>query len=121
MLPHMTTIQNNSVPALVMLSSRRDPLLLNGGNATEASALDEIQQLIDLIYSKPETAKNICWKIYRFFVYAPHTPAESLAIDGPIITEMANTFESNNYKLQPVIENLLRSQHFYEAGSRYRY
>jgi uncharacterized protein (DUF1800 family) len=92
-----------------------DPLLLNGSNATEASALDEIQQLIDLIYSKPETAKNICWKIYRFFVYAPHTPSENLAIDGPIITEMVNTFESNNYKLQPVIENLLRSQHFYEA------
>lgn len=93
-----------------------DPLLLNGSNATEASALDEIQQLIDLIYSKPETAKNICWKIYRFFVYAPHTPGESLTIDGPIITEMANTFASNNFKLQPVIENLLRSQHFYEAA-----
>ena len=92
-----------------------NPALLNGSNATEASALDEIQQLIDLIYNKPETAKNICWKIYRFFVYAPHTPSESLAIDGPIITEMVNTFESNNYKLQPVIENLLRSQHFYEA------
>lgn len=94
-----------------------DPLLLNGGDATEASALDEIVQLIDLIYSKPETAKNICWKIYRFFVYAPHTPEESLAIDGPIITEMANTFAANNYKIQPVIENLLSSQHFYEAGA----
>jgi len=92
-----------------------DPLLAPGGNPTEASALNEIQQLIDLIYSKPETVKNICWKIYRFFVYAPHTPAESLAIDGPIITEMANTFVSNDYQLQPVIENLLRSQHFYEA------
>ncbi|MDH4297484.1 MAG: DUF1800 domain-containing protein, partial [Cyclobacteriaceae bacterium] len=94
-----------------------DPLLLSGGNPTEASALDEIQQLIDLIYTKPETAKNICWKIYRFFVYAPHTPTESLAIDGPIITEMANTLVSNNYKIQPVIENLLRSQHFYEAAA----
>ena len=94
-----------------------DPLLQNGGNPTEASALDEIVQLIDLIYAKPETAKNICWKIYRFFVYAPHTPSESLAIDGPIITEMANTLAINNYKIQPVIENLLRSQHFYEAGA----
>jgi uncharacterized protein (DUF1800 family) len=92
-----------------------DPLLAPGGTPNEASALDEIQQLIDLIYAKPETAKNICWKIYRFFVYAPHTPQESLAIDGPIITEMANTFVSNNFKIQPVIENLLRSQHFYEA------
>jgi uncharacterized protein (DUF1800 family) len=92
-----------------------DPLLAPGGTPNEASALDEIQQLIDLIYTKPETAKNICWKIYRFFVYAPHTPQESLAIDGPIITEMANTFVSNNFEIQPVIENLLRSQHFYEA------
>ncbi|HEY0744287.1 MAG TPA: DUF1800 family protein [Chryseosolibacter sp.] len=94
-----------------------DPLLMNGGNATEESALDEIRQLIDLIYSKPETAKNICWKIYRFFVYAPHTPATALAIDGPIITEMANTLVANGYKIQPVIENLLRSQHFYEASA----
>jgi uncharacterized protein (DUF1800 family) len=92
-----------------------DPLLAPGGIPNEASALDEIQQLIDLIYAKPETAKNICWKIYRYFVYAPHTPQESLAIDGPIITEMANTFISNNFEIQPVIENLLRSQHFYEA------
>jgi uncharacterized protein (DUF1800 family) len=94
-----------------------NPALMNGGNATEESALDEIRQLIDLIYSKPETAKNICWKIYRFFVYAPHTPAASLAIDSAVITEMANTLVANGYKIQPVIENLLRSQHFYEAGA----
>jgi uncharacterized protein (DUF1800 family) len=94
-----------------------DPSLMNGGNATQASSLDEIRQLIDLIYSKPETAKNICWKIYRFFVYAPHTPQASLDIDNAIITEMANTLVANGYKIQPVIENLLRSQHFYEAGA----
>ncbi len=92
-----------------------DALLLNGTNPTEASALNEIEQLIEIIYSRPETAKNICWKIYRFYVHAPHTPTENLAIDGPIITEMANTLVANNYKIQPVIENLLRSEHFYEA------
>ncbi|SHG60821.1 Uncharacterized conserved protein, DUF1800 family [Chryseolinea serpens] len=92
-----------------------NPALLNGGNPTEASALDEISQWIDLIYSSPQTAKNICWKIYRFFVYAPHTPEESIVIDGAIIAEMANTFAAGGFKLQPVIENLLRSQHFYEA------
>jgi uncharacterized protein (DUF1800 family) len=94
-----------------------NPTLLNGGNATEASALDEIGQLVDLLYSKPETAKNICWKIYRFYVHAPHTIEDCLAIDSTIISEMANTFATNNYKLQPVIENLLRSQHFYEASA----
>lgn len=94
-----------------------DPALMAGGNPTEASALDEITQLIDLIYLQPQTAKNICWKIYRFFVYAPHSTEESLAIDGAIISEMANTLVASNYKMQPVIENLLRSQHFYEAAS----
>jgi len=94
-----------------------DPTLLNGAEPTEASALDEIRQWIDLIYSRPQTAKNICWKIYRFFVYAPHTPEESIVIDGAIIAEMANTFAAGGFKLQPVIENLLRSQHFYEANS----
>jgi uncharacterized protein (DUF1800 family) len=94
-----------------------DPALLNGGMATEASALDEIRQLVDQIYNKPETAKNICWKIYRFFVYAPHTPEASLTIDGTIISAMADTFVASGYKTQPVIENLLRSQHFYEAGA----
>jgi uncharacterized protein (DUF1800 family) len=94
-----------------------NPALLNGGMATEASALDEIRQLVDQIYNNPETARNICWKIYRFFVYAPHTPEDSMAIDGSIISEMANTFVANGYKLQPVIENLLCSQHFYEAGA----
>lgn len=94
-----------------------DPALMPGGNPTEESALDEIVQLIDMIYAKPETAKNICWKIYRFFVYGPHTVEESLAIDTTIVAEMANTLIANNYKILPVIENLLRSVHFYEASA----
>jgi len=93
-----------------------DPLLLgNNGTPTEASALDEVRQLVDVIYANPETARNICRKIYRFFVWAPHTLDETMPIE-PIISEMVNTFVASNYKLQPVIENLLRSQHFYEAA-----
>lgn len=94
-----------------------DPALLNGTEATEASALDEIDRLIELIYAQPETRKNICRKIYRFFVFAPHLSSEMAAIDSAIIDEMANTLTANNYKIQPVIENLLRSQHFYEAAA----
>lgn len=89
-----------------------DALLLNNGRATEASALDEIRQLVDLIYAQPETAKHICRKLYRFFVYHEITPT----IDNTIIEEMANTFRAGGYKLQPVIENLLCSEHFYEAS-----
>jgi uncharacterized protein (DUF1800 family) len=98
-----------------------DPLLLQGGNATEASALDEISQLIEQIYAQPETAMNICRRIYRFYVYhviaketAPNT--YDTTIDDTIIKEMANVFKANGYKLQPVLEDLFKSQHFYDAA-----
>jgi uncharacterized protein (DUF1800 family) len=100
-----------------------NPSLMPGGSATEASALDEIRQLVDLIFSKsdngqlPDAAKNICWKIYRFFVYATHTKETSLIIDTNVINEMAKTLVAKNYKIQPVIEELLTSQHFYDAAT----
>jgi len=90
-----------------------DPLLTNGGNATLESALDEISQLIDMIYTQEETLLHICRKIYRFYVY--HEIPESLYTT--IIAEMANTFRANGFKVQPIVENLLRSQHFYEAAA----
>jgi len=90
-----------------------NPLLLNGSQPTEASALDEISQLVDMIYAQEETARHICRKVYRFFVYHEITDA----INTNIIAVMADTFRANNFKLQPVIENLLRSQHFYEAAA----
>lgn len=93
-----------------------DPLLLNAGQATEESCIDEIRQLVDHLYNNPETTRNICRKVYRFFVHAPHTPEASVEIENAVIAEMANTFVANNYKIQPVIENLLRSEHFYDAG-----
>ena len=94
-----------------------DPLLMPSGYPTEESALDEISKLIDLIYEQPETARNICRKIYRFYLWAPHTEQETMVVEG-IIDQMVDLFVSpaNNFKIQPVIENLLRSQHFFEAA-----
>ena len=87
-----------------------DPALLTGGLPTEASMMNEISQLVDLIYSQPECPKNICRKIYRFFVY--HDIDQQL--DDTIITDLADTFVTNGYKIEPVIRDLLGSQHFYE-------
>jgi len=90
-----------------------DPLLLAGGNATEASAMEEISQLVELIYTKPETARNFCRRIYRFFVYHEITQT----IDDTIIAGMAATFTANGYKIQPVLEDLFQSQHFYDSAA----
>ncbi len=80
---------------------------------TEASMLDEIDQLINLIYAQPETAKNICRKIYRFYVYYNITNT----IDTTIIASMVSTLTANNFKIQPVIEELLQSQHFFDSAT----
>jgi uncharacterized protein (DUF1800 family) len=89
-----------------------DPLLLNGTNATEASALDEISKLIEQIYAQPETVRNICRRIYRFYVY--HAIDQTL--DDSIIKGMADTFTASGFKIQPVLEELFQSQHFYDAA-----
>ncbi len=100
------------------------PLTL-GTDATEESMRDEIQQLVNIIYDQPDnrTARNIAWKLYRFFVYAPHeqfAPGNLVAkIDDEIIDVMAEDLRANGYMIMPVIENLLASQHFYEALTDY--
>ncbi|NOT73653.1 MAG: DUF1800 family protein [Cyclobacteriaceae bacterium] len=90
-----------------------NPTLLNGGNATEASALDEISQLVEQIYAKPETALNICRRVYRHYVYHDITPA----LDTAIISVMADTFRTSGFKIQSVLEDLFQSQHFYDAAA----
>ncbi len=102
------------LPAPITISP--NPLLLNGGQPTEASALDEIEKLIELIYEQEETRRRICWKIYRFYVGSVHTAEESQLIQDNIIDVMATYFQGSGYKIQLVIENLLRSQHFFDGG-----
>ena len=87
-----------------------NPALLSSGQATEASMIDEISQLVDLIYSQAECPKNICRKIYRFFIYHEI----DATIDATIISELAATFVANGYKIEPVIKELLGSQYFYD-------
>lgn len=89
-----------------------DTTLITGTTPTEASALKEISDLVDMIYARPETARNICRRIYRFYVY--HNITQQ--VDDTIIAGMAETFKNAGFKLQPVLEELFMSQHFYEAA-----
>ncbi|MEO9870016.1 DUF1800 family protein [Ekhidna sp.] len=82
-----------------------------GGNPTEQSILDEISQFVDLIYEQEQTPIAICREIYRFFVYHEVTPA----LQESIIQDLADIFIANEFKIQPVLEALFTSTHFYEA------
>ncbi|RJE74197.1 DUF1800 family protein [Reichenbachiella sp. MSK19-1] len=86
-----------------------DPELLQGSSPTEESVLDEISQLIDLIYDQDETALHICRRLYRFYVYHEVTPT----IQAGVIQDMADIFKANDFKLAPVLEALFTSEEFY--------
>jgi len=87
-----------------------NPALLSAGLPTEESMLDEISQLVDLIYSQPECLKNICRKLYRFFVYYEIDQQ----LDDTIIAALVDTFVAGGYKIEPVIREILGSQHFFD-------
>ena len=91
-----------------------NPDLLDGGSATELSTLDEIDQLVEMIYSvSDEAARNICRKIYRFYVYY----SIDKTLDDDIINNLTQTFINSGYKIQPVLVDLFQSEHFYESGA----
>ncbi len=62
-------------------------------------------QIIDIIFEQAETARFICRKLYRYFIY--EVPDET------IIDQLATTFRNNNYELKPVLRQLFNSAHFY--------
>ncbi|MCF6359403.1 MAG: DUF1800 domain-containing protein [Cyclobacteriaceae bacterium] len=88
-----------------------DPTLLQNGQPTNESVIDEISQLIEMITSQQESAIFICRTIYRFYVY--HEVTQN--IQDTVITEMAATLVANGFKIQPVLEELFASEHFYDA------
>ncbi|MEM6641508.1 MAG: DUF1800 family protein [Bacteroidota bacterium] len=90
-----------------------DPDLLTGGRPTKESMLDEISQLVDLIYEQDETPVAICRELYRFFVYHDVTPE----LQASTIQDMADILSANEFKIQPVLEALFTSTHFYEADA----
>ena len=91
------------------------PETMVGDRTTEAGALDELEQLKDMIFNEPATAKFICTRLYRFFCFyeIPETGPVQDYIEG-----LTETFYTNNYELLPVLTQLLTSQHFYELSDR---
>ncbi len=61
--------------------------------------------IVDIIFEQAETARFICRKLYKFFIY--ETPDET------IINQLADTFRNNNYEVRPVLRQLFTSAHFY--------
>lgn len=75
-----------------------------------ANGANEVDALLDMIFSQEEMSKHICRKIYRFFIYYK---IDSV-VENAIITPLAQIFRNNNYDIQPVLAALFKSKHFYD-------
>lgn len=74
----------------------------------------EYAHLIDVIFRQKEVARFICRKLYRWFVY--YDIDEAIAAD--IIEPLADLLISVDFEIQPVLEKLLSSAHFYDNLNR---
>jgi uncharacterized protein (DUF1800 family) len=73
----------------------------------------ELDELLDMIFSQEEVSHFICRKLYRFFVY--HTIDE--ATEKNLIQPLAALFRKKGYEVRPVLEALFCSRHFFDAAN----
>ena len=84
-------------------------------NATiENAEEEEYKLLISMIFGKRETARYICRKLYRWFVYY----VIDEAAEENVIEPMADMLINNSFEVKPVIRALLSSAHFFDADNQ---
>jgi len=81
---------------------------------TGPDGANEADDLMDMIFSKKETARYVCRNIYRWFVYA-HVDDR---IENEIIHPLADIYIRNNFEIIPVLRILLGSEHFFDPVFR---
>ncbi len=81
--------------------------------ASSGATLDK--DIIDHIFDSrgDQLAWFICAKLYQYLVYHDINGASERAIIGA----MATTFKSNNWEIKPVLAELLKSEHFFDAAN----
>lgn len=79
---------------------------------TGATAGDqELDALLDMIFATQEVAKYICRRLYRWFVYYDIDST----VESTIIAPLADILRTNNYEIKPVLNILLKSEHFFDV------
>lgn len=86
--------------------------VIKGKTGTDGAK--ETDELIDMIFTKQEVAKFIVRKLYRYFVYYDIDFNTELNV----IIPLAQQFMNSNWEIKPVLETLLKSEHFYDMLSQ---
>ncbi|MEO1385734.1 MAG: DUF1800 family protein, partial [Bacteroidota bacterium] len=85
-----------------------------GGQVISNAGENEYQNLIDMIFQQRETARHICRKLYRWFVYY----VIDARIEQDIIEPMADILINNDFVVEAPLKALLESTHFFAEQSR---
>ena len=108
-LPMGRTNTNQHDSGDKQFSSAFDNYLVVGSETSEGM-FEELNQLVEMIFSKRETAKNYVRKVYRFFVKSEWNQQ----IEDGIINDLTDELILNNFNIYSIIKTLLTSTHFYD-------
>lgn len=81
------------------------------GRTTATAGEQELDEMLHMIFATSEVSKYICRRLYRWFIYYDI----DATVEATIITPLANLFVQNNYEILPVLEALLKSEHFFNS------
>ncbi len=87
--------------------------VIQGKNSATAGD-EELDAFLDMIFSTQEVAKYVCRRLYRWFVYYDIDST----VEANIISPLADIMRNNNYEIQPVLNVLLKSEHFFDVLAR---
>ena len=75
---------------------------------------NELDDLLDMIFFESEVSRYIVREIYKWFVYYDIDQDTELNI----ILPLASLFRTSNYEIKPVMDKLLKSEHFFDVAHR---
>jgi uncharacterized protein (DUF1800 family) len=76
-----------------------------------AAGANELDDMLNMIFATNDVAVYICRKLYRWFVYYDI----DATTETNVIAPLAQIFRSNNYEIKPVLDTLLKSEHFFDV------
>ncbi|MCX6140813.1 MAG: DUF1800 domain-containing protein [Candidatus Kapabacteria bacterium] len=111
--PNTVFIANNHDTSDKTFSPRYQNKVIKGRTGINGG-LDELNELLDMIFGQDATALYIVGKLYRWFVNSEITEE----IQRDIIVPLATELRQSGFVVGPVLRKLLASDHFFDASLR---
>jgi len=75
------------------------------------NGVQEVDELVNMIFNTTEAARFICRKLYKWFVYYQVDDDT----ETNVITPLGDLLRSSNFDIKPVLSALFKSEHFFDV------